>query len=102
MRNSIQFDCKTNSEDCSTLDWNEIPVSTAKEIQNLPWVNYDEMDDGNNKGIDLSEIYISTNAQYQVIKLNGKIYLINNEGFDYARYAVELINVEKGDLAILK
>ena len=87
--NSLEMDRKPfdQSDISSFLDMSAMDESTIEFLTGLQEIAMDNLPEG---GFFSS---FDFNGQYAIFNINDELFLVDNQGYDYARYVVKLINV---------
>jgi len=86
----IPFECKEEFDFCETkIDYNKLDVGQKSALHNISTlVVHKEISAFDNIFPEDSDV----NELVYLVSRGNKNYLVNNEGFSYSRYIVEIIN----------
>ena len=87
---NIPFERKVEFEECSTkIDYRDLSLKQKDAILELNTRVVDSRTSAFDNIFPATDIY---NEYCYLVSHKNRIYLVNNEGFQYCRYIIELIN----------
>lgn len=95
---SIAYERKPNHPDDirSSINFNELHESVREIVSNLPIVEFPNS---------FFDYFLDGDQQFYLVTYKEKIYLVDTQGYDYARYVIQLkdlVILEKGDTMQMK
>ena len=80
----------------SSINFNELHESVRGIVSNLPIVEFENS---------FSDFFLDGDQQFYLVTYKEKIFLVDTQGYDYARYVIQLkdlVILEKGDTMQMK
>ena len=95
---SIAYERKPNHPDDirSSINFNELHESVREIVSNLPIVEFPGS---------FYDYFLDGNQQFYLVTYKEKIFLVDTQGYDYARYVIRLkdfVILEKADTMLMK
>ena len=78
--------------DIENTDFSELPEVVKEAMMKLPEVEIDEH--VYNQWGFFADILDPSESQFYIVTLGDDIYFVDNQGYDYCRYATRLINIQ--------
>ena len=91
IRDYVMVDRKPfDTEDLVTNDYNSLPKETKQLLKELPVLEYKP--DFTEQGF--FEYFLDGKVQFYLLKFDGRTFFIDTQGYGYARYVGEILNME--------
>jgi hypothetical protein len=97
-RPTLDYERKPNHPDDirSSINFNELHESVREIVSNLPVVEFPNS---------FFDYFLDGDQQFYLVTYREKIFLVDTQGYDYARYVIQLkdlVILEKGDTMQMK
>ena len=95
---TIAYERKPNHPDDirSSINFNELHESVREIVSNLPIVEFENS---------FFDYFLDGDQQFYLVTYKEKIFLVDTQGYDYARYVIQLkdlVVLEKADTMLMK